>query len=102
MNFQVSESLQHLLRAHWPPSLRIVADVLLLIVYSAVAIYFVGRYARFRKLPSLGIALLPAGWILIGIRGMTGGPIPVTIKLLGAAAGILLLASVLMADRRDG
>lgn len=84
------------------PSIRATADVLLLVVYSAVTIYFVTRFIRFRKPQSLGVALLPAGWILIGLRGLTGGSIPIVIKLLGAAAGILLLASVLMADRRDG
>ena len=38
-----------------------IADIAILLVYGGVMAYFVSRFARFRRWPSLGVAMLPIG-----------------------------------------
>lgn len=81
--------------------MALAADSGLLIVYAAVAGYFLRRYFKRRVTASLYVSLLPFGWILIGVRGLVGGSIPLVLKFAGIVAGSALLYSVLSTDRRE-
>ena len=75
------------------------ADVGLLFVYGAVVAYFVSRYLRHRVAASLGVALLPSGWIALALGLQTS--VLEQVKWAGVGAGIVLLVLVLQADRGD-
>lgn len=75
------------------------ADLALLFVYGAVIIYFVGRWVRFRVAASLGVALLPMGWIVLALHAFA--PVESAVKWAGVGAGLALLVLVLQADRGD-
>ena len=77
------------------------ADVALLCVYAFVVVYFLRRFMRFRKLPSLGIALLPTGWVLLALSSGIPSDDLRAMKWLGVALGVLLIASVTHADRTE-
>lgn len=74
-------------------------DLALLFVYAFVVIYFLRRFARFGKLPSLGIALLPMGWVLLALAPGIQQPIMITAKWVGVLFGVLLIVSVTHTDR---
>ena len=73
------------------------ADVGLLLVYGGVVAYFASRFLRFRMWPSLGVALLPSGWIVVALLREPPEPL----KWCGIALGAALLVLVLHADRGD-
>lgn len=80
-----------------------VADVGLLLVYGGVILFFVLRYVRFRKAPSIGVALLPLGWIFLALINLqilsgTDG----LVSWCGVVIGCFLLVSVLRAEREEG
>lgn len=75
------------------------ADVGLLLVYGAVVAYFVSRFLRHRVAASLGVALLPSGWIALALGLQTSALEGV--KWVGIGAGVALLVLVLQADRGD-
>lgn len=77
------------------------ADLALLVVYLCVVVYFLQRFSRFRKPPSLGIALLPTGWLILALAHDLNRPIMVTLKWVGVLIGVALLASVIYADRSE-
>lgn len=76
------------------------ADAALLLTYGAVAIYFVNRFVRFRRWPSLGVASLPLGWVLLALEHDVASWLE-PLKWIGVGAGLLLLALVLNADRTE-
>jgi hypothetical protein len=77
------------------------ADVALLLVYAFVVVYFLRRFVRYRKLPSLGIALLPTGWVLLALSSGISGDWLRTMKWLGVLLGVGLMASVTHADKLE-
>lgn len=74
------------------------ADLALLLVYGGVVVYFLRRFVVFRRWPSLGVALLPCGWIVVAVAGVRTFA---AVKWAGVAAGLLLLGLVLEADRSE-
>lgn len=77
------------------------ADVALLLVYAAVVGYFLRRFFLKRKMPSLFIALLPMGWVLLALQSQTIAPLMSSMKWIGVLLGALLMASVLHTDRTE-
>lgn len=77
------------------------ADVALLVVYAFVVIYFLRRFFRFRKWPSLGIALLPTGWVLLALSSGIQVANLTTAKWVGVILGVLLIVSVTHADSTE-
>lgn len=78
------------------------ADVALLLTFGAVVSYFLNRLFRLRRLPSLGVALLPTGWILVALEGAMAERAVGAVKWTGVALGLFVLGLVLSADRHDG
>lgn len=77
------------------------ADVALMIVYAFVVIYFLRRFFRYRKWPSLGIALLPTGWVLLALSSGIQPDDLTTMKWCGVVLGVALIASVTHADSTE-
>lgn len=77
------------------------ADVCLLLVYGAVIGFFLLRWVRFRRTPSLGVAMLPAGWVLVALWDLgILSPHPMGLwRWMGVAFGVWLLASAFRAER---
>ncbi len=79
-----------------------VVDVALLVIYLFVFVYFMKRLVRFRKWPSLFIALLPMGWVVLALEDSMQDDLQRTItvvKWTGFAMGFLLMMAVTHADR---
>lgn len=74
-------------------------DIALLVVYAYVVIYFLRRFVRFGKLPSLGIAVLPAGWVLLALAREISMSTMLAMKWVGVFFGVMLVASVWHTDR---
>lgn len=74
------------------------ADFALLVVYGGVVVYFLRRFVVYRRWPSLGVALLPCGWIVVAVAGVQTFA---AVKWAGVGAGLLLLGLVLDADRSE-
>lgn len=79
-------------------------DVALIIVYGFVAAYFLRRFVLFRKWPSVAIAFLPLGWVVLAVED----PLEVRfhgwlslIKMLGLCLGFLLILTVVQADTSE-
>jgi hypothetical protein len=68
-------------------------------VHAAVFLYFLWRFIRFRYPASLGVALLPVGWIAFALRVETFAR--EALLWAGAGCGFVLLVLVLRADRGD-
>ncbi|MCC6178799.1 MAG: hypothetical protein WAZ94_15315 [Phycisphaerales bacterium] len=77
------------------------ADVAILLVYGGVMAYFVSRFARFWRWPSLGVAMLPIGWVLLALEEHAAERVVDATKWAGVGAGLLLLFMVLAADRSE-
>lgn len=79
------------------------ADVALLAVYGGVSAFFCYRFARHRRLASLGVACLPLGWFVVALWGLhIVEPHPLAaLRWLGVVLGLLLLAAVIYAEARD-
>lgn len=75
------------------------ADVAILVVYAFVVGYFLRRFWRFRKPPSLGIALLPIGWVLLALHHRIMRDELLALKWGGVLLGVALIVSVTHADR---
>jgi hypothetical protein len=85
-------------------TLQRIADWCLLAVYlPSLAWYGIYRWRVGRKLASIGIMLGFCGWLVIPLWDF--GVLPHTsiglFRWLGVAAGIFVLASALLAERRD-
>jgi hypothetical protein len=79
------------------------ADVFLLLVYGAVIFFFLWRFFRRRRLPSLFVALMPTGWVLVALfdlRIMEPHPTAV-FRWGGVVVGTLLLWSVVKSEWRQ-
>jgi hypothetical protein len=79
------------------PNLDRLADVALLVVYGAVAGFFLSRALDIRRLlarrlASLGVALLPAGWFLVAAWGLGIWVPGWAARWCGVAFGLYLLA----------
>lgn len=77
------------------------ADTALVAVYAFIALYFLRRFIRYRKWPSLGIALMPMGWIALALQGRMLAPALDGVKWIGVGLGVALIVSVTMADRGE-
>ncbi len=77
-----------------------IADVALLITYAAVTSYFLRRFYLKRKPPSLYIALLPMGWVVLAIHRHDEAWLPL-VKWCGVALGLLLMLAVFKTDRAE-
>lgn len=77
------------------------ASVCLLLVYGGVITFFLLRWVRFRKPPSLGVAMLPTGWILVALWDLgILYPHPAGVfRWCGVVAGVWLLWSAFRAER---
>lgn len=78
------------------------ADVLLLLVYGGIVFFFLFRFLQHRKLPSLGIALLPMGWIVISAHqlGILDERASNAGCWVGLVFGVFLAASLFDIERR--
>lgn len=79
------------------------ADVFLLMTYGAVIFFFLWRFFRRRRLPSLFIALLPLGWVLVALwdlRIMEPHPTG-AFRWAGVMIGALLLWAVVKSEWRQ-
>ncbi len=77
------------------------ADVALLVVYAFVVVYFIKRFAKHGRWPSLGIAMLPSGWIILALGNQLGVWWISAAKWCGVILGLLLMLSVNHADRTE-
>jgi hypothetical protein len=78
------------------------ADVALLVVYGGVAAFFIYRFVRHRRMASVGVALLPMGWIVVALYDLNliadGSSF---VRWCGVAVGLLVLTSVFRAEQVD-
>lgn len=79
------------------------ASVGLLLVYGAVVLFFLYRFARHRRPPSVGVALLPGGWITLALwrLALITSAVLELIAWCGVVAGAVLLHLVVVAERVD-
>ena len=75
------------------------AEIVALWVHGLLVAYFLWRFIRFRFAASLGVAMLPLGWVALSLSVETFARDAVL--LFGAASGAVLLVLVLLADRGD-
>lgn len=75
------------------------ADIAVILVYAFVSLYFLSRFLVYRKWPSLGIALMPMGWITLALASQIQPPALEGVKWTGVGLGVALIVSVLLADR---
>jgi hypothetical protein len=74
-----------------------------LLIYGAVIFFFLYRYAVHRQLASVGIALLPIGWIALALWRLqlfSDGSLAL-IAWAGVLIGAFLLTVVVRTDRND-
>lgn len=79
--------------------MREAVNGVLLAVYAGTVLYFLRRFLQRRRWASLGVAMLPLGWVVVAIEGTLHMRAAMEVKLVGAALGLLLLWLVLSADR---
>lgn len=89
-----------------PPTaspLSLAADVALLIVYGAVAGFFLFRFARRRRWVSFGVSMMTGGWMLLALfdLGLLRPRSDGLIRWWGVAVGVYLLATAFRAERRE-
>lgn len=86
-----------------PSPIEKTADVFLIAVYGAVAFFFLWRWTRHRRTPSIWIAGMASGWVLVAVFDLgVIEPNPYALlRLVGLVIGILLLVSVVRAERKD-
>jgi hypothetical protein len=79
------------------------ADCALLAVHGPVVGFFLWRYALKRRLASIGVALLPTGWLLLAVEGLGVARHADTLlaRWLGVAFGVFLLTSVVREELRE-
>jgi hypothetical protein len=83
------------------------ADISLLVVYGAVAAFFAsraldGRRLLARRLASVGVALLPMGWILLAAwdLGLWAPGSSGLVRWFGVGFGLFLLTRVRVTQRK--
>ena len=79
------------------------ADVALLLIYGSVCFFFILRFALHRRPPSIGIALLPLGWIAISVHrlDLIDDDALTIFSWLGVGAGAFLLTVIVLGEARD-
>ena len=70
-------------------------DVAILIVYSAIFFFFLRRFVLRLKPQSLGVALLPSGWVVLALDDVFKARTLGAVKWFGILAGTLLFASLI-------
>lgn len=78
-------------------------SIALLLVYGGVFFFFVYRFVRFRKPPSLTIAFVSTGWVVLACLrlGLIAGANLGLLCWIGVAFGAALLTLVIRADQVD-
>lgn len=84
-------------------TLETIADLALVAVYVPVMLFFAYRWRVHRQPASLGIAVLPFGWLFVALWDLgVLPPLPwAPIRWVGVGSGILLLLASLSTERRD-
>jgi hypothetical protein len=87
-----------------PTGIAIAADFFLVGVYSCVGFFFIVRWVRFRKWPSLYLAIsAPLAWTIVALWDLGYmQPLPnAPLRWVGVVVGLLMLVSVIRWERVD-
>jgi hypothetical protein len=78
-----------------------ISEASLLVVHGGVVSYFLQRFVRYRRWASIGVALLPLGWICVVAQKGLGPMGEELMRWFGVVLGAFLLVMVITTDRHD-
>lgn len=73
---------------------------IVIVLWATIAVYFLWRFFRFRKLPSLALSFMSAGWLLFGLERLIGGSAGSQVECgLAIGIGVFFWVTVVQVER---